>query len=113
MAGGWGASIHAPMTTGEEPYIPGKYLPEEAEIAALVDASVGTLRRQGTLVKAMPPLAQLGTEKFSNSNYRAIEAAEFAQAMKVAHNETKMYNRAMKNRAKAKDRAKQRWSERR
>ena len=113
MAGGWGTSIHAPMTSGEEPYFPGAYLPESPEIALIQDASVGVLRRQGTLAKALPPVPQLDAGNFSNTNWRAIEAEQYAQAMKQSFDITKAYDRRMKLRAKAKDRAMQRWSERR
>ena len=113
MAGGWGASIHVPMTTGEEPYIPGRFLPEEAVITPMVDTGVDVLRRQGTLAKALPPVPVLDAGKFSNTNWRAIEAEQYAQAMKASYDLTKAYDRQMRNRAKAKDRARQRWSERR
>ena len=77
------------------------------------EVSVNKLRRQGTLAKALPAIPVLGAEKFSNTNWRAIEAEQYAQAMKASYDLTKAYDRHMTNRAKAKDRARQRWSERR
>ena len=84
-----------------------------AEKLLIPEVGVDKLRRQGTLVKSLPAIPVLGAEKFSNTNWRAIEAEQYAQAMKQSYNQTKYYDRVMRNRAKAKDRARQRWSERR
>ena len=101
----YGAPVDSPMILEEEPYIPGQYLPEVAEIMPMQDTSVAALKRRGTLVKQMPPISILGTEKFSNSNWKALEALQYAQEMKIASDETKKWQK--RNRAVAKARGRQ------
>ena len=107
----YGAPTTSPMVLEADPYIPGQYLPEAAVITPMHDASVTALRRKGTLLKAMPPISNLGTEKFSNSNWRAQEALEYAQGMKLASDETKRYQRRSRAIAKAKGRQAQKYAE--
>ena len=108
----YGAPVDIPVVLEEEPYIPGQYLPEEAAINLLQDTSVAALKRRGTLLAQMPPISVLGTEKFSNSNWKAQEALQYAQEMKIASDETKRYQRRSRAIAKAKGRQAQKAAER-
>ena len=107
----YGAPVDSPIVLEEEPYIPGQYLPEAAAINLLQDTSVAALKRRGTLLSQMPPISVLGTEKFSNSNWKALEALQYAQAMKIASDETKAYQRRSRAIAKAKGRQAQKIAE--
>ena len=94
-----------------EEYQVSPYAPELPEIQVMQDLSVAALKRRGTLVKQMPPISVLGTEKFSNSNWKAQEALLYAQAIKIASDETKAYQRRSRAIAKAKGRQAQKIAE--
>ena len=49
-------------------------MPELPELPALVDAKAKGLRLQGTLAKALPPMANVG----SMTNVRQMEAEQYA-----------------------------------
>jgi len=107
----YGFTTTLPMVLEEDPYIPGQYLPEMEAPTAIQDTSVTALKRRGTLLTQMPPISNLSTEKFSNSNWKALEALQYAQAMKIASDETKMYQRRSRAIAKAKGRQAQKIAE--
>ena len=79
---------------------------------AIPELSIDSIRRKGTLVKSLPPIDNYGAEKLYTANWKAIDAAEYAQAIKAATNETKAYNRRSRAIARAKGRQMQRAAER-
>ena len=98
----YGAPVTAPMEIPPEVYrspnapeIPG--LPEMPE---LVDAKTKGLRLQGTLAKALPPMANVG----SMTNVRQMEAEQYAQDIGAAFNISKAYEKRSQAIARAKNR---------
>ena len=80
------------------PYLP--ELPELAELPEMVDAGIKGLRLQGTLVKALPPMADVGY----SSNIRQIEAEEYARDIKAAFEISRAYEKRSRALARAKNR---------
>ena len=80
------------------PYLP--ELPELAELPEMVDAGVKGLRLQGTLVKALPPMTDVGY----SSNIRQIEAEEYARDIKAAFEISRAYEKRSRALARAKNR---------
>lgn len=110
MAGGWGASVQAPMEIPREK--PHRYLgqdlpvtnnPRQTELPVIRDSSAQTAL---LATKAMPSMPG---GKITQSG-RMEEAAEYAYAMGKAFGITKAYNKAYAARAKAKGRANERMS---
>jgi len=101
----------APVTQSMEiPYLPPSQFsqPPLPEMAEIKDATVGTLRLEGTLAKRMPgmPSGDLGDLTFSNS--RQVEAAELMNDIRYAYG----ISRQQKSRSKAISKAKARQTER-
>ena len=73
----YGAPVTAPMEIPPEVYRSpnAPELPGLPEMPVLVDAKTKGLRLQGTLAKALPPMANAG----SMTNVRQIEAEEYAR----------------------------------
>ena len=80
------------------PFLP--ELPPLAELPEMVDAGVKGLRLQGTLVKALPPMAEVGY----SSNIRQIEAEEYARDIKAAFEISRAYEKRSRALARAKNR---------
>ena len=83
-------------------FLPG--LPELPELPSIVDAQTKGLRLQGTLAKALPPMAQVG----SMTNVRQMEAEQYADEIRAAFD----ISRAQQTRSNAIARAKNRRAER-
>jgi len=75
----YGAPVTAPMEIPPEVYSSpnAPELPGLPEMPELVDARTRGLRLQGTLAKALPPMANAG----SMTNVRQMEAEEYAYAI--------------------------------
>ena len=82
-------------------------LPGLPEMPELVDAKVKGLRLQGTLAKALPPMASAG----SMTNVRQMEAEEYARDIGIAFDISRQQERRSKAIAKAKGRQMQRAAE--
>ena len=110
MAGGWGATVQAPMDYGQEP--PLRYLDDDMpEVKSpgelpLPDAPNVDTSRLRVLNKAMP--RKPGGDITTSGRMEA--AAEYSNAMGNAYAITKAYNKAYAQRAKAKGRAHERMS---
>ena len=104
----YGAPVTAPMV------IPAKVYrspnapppPELAELPTIEDARVTGLRLQGTLAKALPPMANVG----SMTNVRQMEAEKYANDISNAFAISRQYDRASKQIAKAKNKNTERYS---
>ena len=79
-------------------------LPGLPELPIITDAKTSGLRLQGTLAKALPPMANVG----SMTNVRQMEAEQYAQDIAAAFE----ISRAYEKRSKAISRAKNRQAER-
>ena len=80
------------------PYVP--ELPGLPELPEIVDAKTKGLRLQGTLAKALPPMAKVGY----SSNIRQIEAEEYARDIRAAFDISRQYDKRSKAIARAKNR---------
>ena len=66
-------------------FMPG--LPELPELPTIVDAKSRGLRLQGTLAKALPPMANVG----SMTNVRQMEAEQYANEIRAAFDISRQY----------------------
>ena len=108
----YGAPVTGPM---EIPYVPPSQfssapLPEMAEIK---DATVGTLRLEGTLAKRLPNMPSGDLENLAFTNSKQIEAAELMNDMRAVYGISRTQQNRSKAIAKAKGRQAQRAAERR
>ena len=105
----YGAPVTAPMEIPPEVYSSpnAPELPGLPEMPELVDAKVKGLRLQGTLAKALPPMANAG----SMTNVRQMEAEEYARDIGIAFDISRQQERRSKAIAKAKGRQMQRAAE--
>ena len=76
----------------------GQFLPALPELPVLVDAKVKGLRLQGTLAKALPPMANVG----SMTNVRQMEAEQYANDIRAAFEISRQYDKRSKALARAK-----------
>ena len=83
----YGAPVTGPMEIPPEVYRSpnAPELPGLPEMPVLVDAKTRGLRLQGTLAKALPPMASAG----SMTNVRQMEAEEYARDIGAAFNISK------------------------
>ena len=80
-----------------------QYLPELAELPELQATTVQGLRLQDTLLKRMPPVADLGVTNVSMSNWRQLEAEQEMANIRAAYSFSKEYDKRMRAVAKVKD----------
>ena len=90
--------MEIPAEVYSSPYAP--EIPALAELPEISDARITGLRLQGTLAKALPPMADVG----SMTNVREMEAAELARDMGIAFAESKAYEKRSRAIARAKNR---------
>ena len=76
-------------------------MPELPELPIIVDAKSRGLRLQGTLAKALPPMADVG----SMTNVRQMEAEQYANEIRAAFDISRQYEKRSKAIARAKNRA--------
>ena len=80
------------------PYMP--ELPGLPELPEIVDAKTTGLRLQGTLAKALPPMAKVGY----SSNIRQMEAEQYANDIRAAFDISRQYDKRSRAIARAKNR---------
>ena len=80
------------------PYMP--ELPGLPELPEIVDAKTTGLRLQGTLAKALPPMARVGY----SSNIRQMEAEQYANDIRAAFDISRAYDKRSRAIARAKNR---------
>ena len=107
----YGAPVTAPMEVPQE--FPSFFSKIPAEIPAMKDASVGTMRLEGTLAKRLPsmPSGELNNLSFTNS--KQLEAAELMRDMRYVYDISRQQANRSRAIAKAKNRQAQRAAERR
>ena len=102
----YGAPVTAPMEIPPEvnrsPFAPPA--PELAELPIITDAKTTGLRLQGTLAKALPPMANVG----SMTNVRQMEAEQYARDIKASFGISRAYDKRSKALARARERATER-----
>jgi len=74
--------------------------PELPVLPEIVDSGVTGLRLQGTLAKALPPMANVG----SMTNVRQMEAEQYANDIRAAFVISRQYDKRNKAIARAKNR---------
>ena len=84
----------------------GQFLPALPELPVLVDAKVKGLRLQGTLAKALPPMANVG----SMTNVRQMEAEQYANDIRAAFEISRQYDKRSKALARAKNHQMERYA---
>ena len=75
-------------------------LPGLPELPIITDAKTSGLRLQGTLAKALPPMANVG----SMTNVRQMEAEQYAKGIAAAFDISRAYDKRSKAIARAKNR---------
>ena len=98
----YGAPVTGPMEIPPEVYRSpnAPELPALPEMPELVDAKVKGLRLQGTLAKALPPMANAG----SMTNVRQMEAEEYARDIGIAFDISRQQQKRSQAIARAKNR---------
>ena len=81
-------------------------MPELPELPVIVDAKARGLRLQGTLAKALPPMANVG----SMTNVRQMEAEEYANDIRAAFDISRQYDKRSRALARAKNRQMERYA---
>ena len=80
--------------------------PELPELPQIVDAQTKGLRLQGTLAKALPPMANVG----SMTNVRQMEAEQYARDIAAAFEISRAYDKRSRALARAKNRQTERYA---
>jgi len=75
-------------------------LPGLPELPIITDAKTSGLRLQGTLAKALPPMANVG----SMTNVRQMEAEQYAKDIAAVFDTSRAYDKRSKAIARAKNR---------
>ena len=83
-----------------------QFLPALPELPVLVDSKTKGLRLQGTLAKALPPMANVG----SMTNVRQMEAEQYANDIRAAFEISRAYDKRSKALARAKNRQMERYA---
>jgi hypothetical protein len=85
--------------------IPSAYRPEMAPPPELKDAGVDNIRTQGTLIARKPSVADVSSDDLTTGpSARALDAAEFADDMRVSYAVSNAYKRRGEARARARNR---------
>jgi len=87
--------------------------PEMTEMPEIKDATTGTIRLEGALVKRMPSMPSGDLENLGFTNSRQVEAQKLMNEMRISYGESRQYSNRSKAIAKAKNRQAQRAAERR
>ena len=104
----YGAPVTGPMEIPPEVYRSpnAPELPGLPEMPEMVDAGTKGLRLQGTLAKALPPMADVG----SMTNVRQMEAEQYAAEIGAAFDISRQQQQRSKALAKAKGRQMERYA---
>ena len=107
----YGADVRSPM---EIPQAPPSYFSQvEAPLPEMKDASVGTLRLEGTLAKRLPPMPSGELQNLSFTNSKQIEAAQLMNDMRYVYDISRRQQAVSRTRARERNRQAQKQAERR
>jgi len=81
-------------------------LPGLPELPTIIDSKSRGLRLQGTLAKALPPMANVG----SMTNIRQMEAEQYANEIRAAFDISRQYDKRSRALARAKNRQMERYA---
>ena len=95
----YGADVRVPMEVPQEP--PSYFAQVPAELPVMKDATVGTLRLEGTLAKRLPPMPSGELNDLSFTNSKQLEAMELMAGMRKAYGISRQYDKRSKAKAKA------------
>ena len=79
----YGAPVTAPMEIPQEP--PSYFSQVPAPLPEMKDATVGTLRLEGTLAKRLPPMPSGELQDLSFTNSKQLEAAQLMNEMRYVY----------------------------
>ena len=91
----------------------GGMLPELPELPEIQEHSTRAIRLRGTIQKQLPGIPNLDTADLLGYNPRALEAARFAEAMRIAFEITRRQNMIEAAKAREADRIAQALAQRR
>ena len=91
----------------------GGMLPELPELPEIQEQSTRAIRLRGTIQKQLPAITNLDTADLLGYNPNALEAARFAEAVRIAFEITRRQNMIAAAQAREADRIAQRLAERR
>lgn len=91
----------------------GGMLPELPELPEIREHSIRAIRLRGTIRDQLPGIPNLNTAELLGYNPRQIEAARFAEAMRIAFEITRRQNMIAAARAREADRIAQSLAQRR
>ena len=91
----------------------GGMLPELPELPEIQEQSTRALRLRGIIQKQLPGIPNLDTADLLGYNSRALEAARFAEAMRIAFEITRRQNMIEAAKAREADRLAQALAQRR
>ena len=95
----YGADVRAPMEIPQDP--PSYFSQVPAPLPEMKDATVGTLRLEGTLAKRLPPMPSGELQDLSFTNSKQLEAMELMAGIRNAYGISRHYDRRSKAKAKA------------
>ena len=107
----YGADVRAPMEVPQEP--PSYFAQIPAELPVMKDATVGTLRLEGTLAKRLPPMPSGELQDLSFTNSKQLEAMQLMNEMRYVYDISRQQEARSRARAKARNRKAQKQAERR
>jgi len=94
----YGAPVTGPMEVPQNP--PSYFAQIPAELPAIKDATVGTLRLEGTLAKRLPPMPSGELQDLSFTNSKQLEAMQLMNEMRNAYGISRQQQSISKARAK-------------
>jgi len=95
----YAADVRRPMEIPQE--APNFFAQIPAPLPEMKDATVGTLRLEGTLAKRLPPMPSGDLQDLSFTNNKQIEAMELMAGMRTAYGISRQYDKRSKAKAKA------------
>ena len=106
----YGAPVTAPMEIPQEP--PSYFAQIPAELPEMKDATVGTLRLEGTLAKRLPQMPSGDLQDLSFTNHKQLEATQLMNEMRYVYDISRQQQSRSRTIAKAKNKGTERESKR-
>jgi hypothetical protein len=99
------------MEIPQEP--PSYFAQVPVDLPAMKDATVGTLRLEGTLAKRLPPMPSGELQDLSFTNSKQLEAMQLMNDMRYVYDISRQQESRSRAKAKARNRQAQKQAERR
>jgi len=107
----YGAPVTEPMEIPQEP--PSYFAQIPAELPEMKDATVGTLRLEGTLAKRLPQMPSGDLQDLSFTNHKQLEAMQLMNEMRYVYDISRQQESRSRAKARARNRQAQKQAERR